>query len=179
MLSGTKTYLRILEETDLDRTLKWINDPDLMILMGVRGPRTAIMQKKWFEELNLDSTKIVFAICLKESNEHIGNASLYSIDPIHRNAGLSIFIFDKAYHHQGYGMDAIILLLEYAFDYLNLHRIYCKTRSDYKEAMNLYRKLGFCEEGILRQHEYNYGMFVDKIFMGLLKTEFRKNNQID
>lgn len=174
MLSGTKTYIRIIEETDLDRTLKWINDPDLMILMGIRGPKTAMMQKKWFEELNRDSTKIVFAICLKDSNEHIGNVSLYSIDFIHRNAGLSIFIFDKTNHHHGYGTDALKLLLEYAFDYLNLHRIYCKTSSNYHEAIKIYQKLGFYEEGILREHEYNNGKYVDKIIMGLIANDFRK-----
>jgi RimJ/RimL family protein N-acetyltransferase len=176
MLTGNKMYLRILEETDLEKTLGWINDPDLMVLMGVRGPKTLMMQKRWFEELNKNSDKIIFAICIKESDEHIGNVSLYSIDLIHRNAGLSIFIFDKKFHHKGYGTEALILLLEYAFNYLNLHRVYCKTSSEYKEAMNIYRKLGFCEEGKLRQHEFHKGEYIDKIIMGLIKNDFKKDH---
>ena len=171
MLSDDLIYLRKLEESDLDRTWEWINDPDIFNAIGVHVPVSKAAQKRWFAELDASSLKIVFAICLKEQDKHIGNVSLDLIDYRHRNARLSIFVADPELRGGNVGTRAIRLLIEYAFDFLNLHRLYCKTTAGNEKILNFYKKLGFKIEGQLREHEYIKGQYVDKVMLGLLKDD--------
>ena len=172
MLYGSKVFLRRLQSTDLGRTLDWINNPEIMVIMGVRGPRTAEMQQQWFEQANSDPSKIVFAICAVESGEHIGNISLDLIDFINRNARLAIFIGDETMRGRGFGFEATRLAVEYCFFYLNMHKVYVKANQDYLAAIKIYRELGFSEEGLFREHEYREGKYIDKICLGLLRKDY-------
>lgn len=172
LLVGTKVYLRCLQKKDLERTLSWINDPDIMDNIGVRGPRTHEQQLRWFESLQDDNTKIVFSICIRDNDTHIGNVALDQIDTINRNCRLSIFIGNIQQRGNGYGFEATKLAIEYGFFYLNLHKIYCKTNATNEAALRMYKKLGFKQEGLLRKHEYKQGEYVDKIMFGLLKADY-------
>lgn len=173
MLESRRLYLRRLERTDLERSLKWINTPEIMIMMGSRGPRTAFHQEKWFESVATSQTNIVLALCQKEDHRHIGNLSLFNIDYIDRNAGMTIFIADSELRGKKYGPEATWLLLEYAFDYLNLNKVYAKT--DNPGAARMYEKLGFIKEGVLRQQSFQDGEYVDKIAYGILRSEFDRS----
>lgn len=172
LLYGSKVFLRRLQSSDLGRTLDWVNDPEIMVIMGVRGPRTQEMQQQWFDKVSLDHGEIVFAICVLESGEHIGNVSLDLIDPINRNARFAIFIGDNNMRGKAYGFEATKLAVEYGFFYLNLHKIYVKASQDYVAAIKIYKRLGFNEEGLLKEHEYREGNYVDKVCLGLLRKDF-------
>jgi [ribosomal protein S5]-alanine N-acetyltransferase len=101
MIKGEKLILRRLQRDDLNKVLDWVNDPELFITMGIFGPRTENEQNDWYERISRSTTNIVFALCLKESNEHIGNVSLFDIDYKNRNCGLTIFIANKGYQGMG------------------------------------------------------------------------------
>jgi len=176
MLADDLVYLRKLEESDLERTWKWVNDPDIFFAIGVHAPITKTAQKRWFDELDRSNSKIVFAICLHEGNKHVGNVSLDLIDYRHRNARLSIFVADPALRGQGIGSRAMRLLIEYAFDFLNLHHLYCKTTAGKATVLDFYQKLGFKIEGRLREHEYIQGRYVDKIMLGLIRKDLTESS---
>ena len=171
MLSDDMIYLRKLEESDLDRTWKWINDPDIFNAIGSHVPISRTAQRRWFNDLDASSTKIVFAICLKEDDKHIGNVSLDLIDYRHRNARLSIFVADPKLRGNNIGTRAMKLLIQYAFTFLNLHRLYCKTTAGNEKVLAFYKKLGFQAEGQLREHEFIQGRYVDKIMLGLVRED--------
>lgn len=172
LLRGRNVYLRRLEPTDLEQTLQWVNEPEIFVLMGVFGPRTSVAQQRWYEEVSLSQTNLVFAVCLQDGDEHIGNASIFDIDLRNRNAGLTVALPDRAHQGKGLGREAVDLLCCYGFDYLNLHRIYCKT--DNVHAGKMYERLGFVCEGVLRQQTFRFGEFVDKVMYGVLQNEFRE-----
>ncbi|WP_263771527.1 GNAT family N-acetyltransferase [Propionivibrio soli] len=174
MLSDEVIYLRKLEASDLDRTWTWINDPDVYLKIGSQVPVSRTAQLKWFERTDQSSEKIIFAVCLREGNVHVGNVSLDCIEPRHRTARLSVFIGDSAQRGRSLGSRAIRLLAEYAFGFLNLNRIWCKTTAGDEQVARFYQKLGFTHEGIMRQHEYVDGRYVDKVIYGLLRDEFGK-----
>lgn len=174
MLYDDVVYLRKLEETDLDQTWDWMRDSEAFITMGVLGPITKTSQLRWFAELDRSSTKIVFVICLRSENTHVGNVSLDMIDYRHRNARVAICVPDPALHGRGVGSHALRLLMEYAFDYLNLHRLYCKTAAGNDAILRFYQRLGFEVEGCLREHEYVRGRYVDKIMMAVIREEHSK-----
>ena len=171
MLSDDLIYLRKLEETDLDQTWNWIYEPEIYNAIGFQVPISKTEQRRWFDDMEKNRSKIVFAICFKENSEHIGNVSIDLIDFRHRNARISIFLADHDKRGCGFGTRAIKLLITYAFDYLNLHRIYCKANAGEIMVLNFYKKVGFKEEGKLREHEYVVGKYTDKILLGLLKNE--------
>jgi UDP-4-amino-4,6-dideoxy-N-acetyl-beta-L-altrosamine N-acetyltransferase len=177
MLADDMIYLRKLEEADLDRTWHWINQPDIYTAMGTLVPISKTAQKRWFEELDSSNAKIVFAICLHDGDQHVGNVSLDLIDYRHRNARLAIFIADADLRDQGIGTRAMHLLIEYAFDLLNLHRLYCKTTAGNPAVLEFYRRLGFRMEGQLREHEYVEGRYVDKIMLGLLRGDVAQSDE--
>jgi RimJ/RimL family protein N-acetyltransferase len=170
---GEQIYLRILEKSDIYNTQKWMNDPEMSNVMGYLPNKPLLQQEQWYESILNDSTRDIFAICLIDNDEHIGNAALGKIDFISRNASLSIFIFDTENRGMGNGTEAIILLLDYAFNRVNLHRVYLRTSPHFIEAISVYRKLGFKEEGRLREHYFSNGNYQDKILFGILREEFR------
>jgi len=173
MLSDDLIYLRKLDKSDLDRTWEWINKPDVFWKIGVNVPVSKSAQQQWFEQVDCRADKIIFAICFRAEDWHVGNISLDMIDFRHRNARLSIFIGDSAQRGKGIGSRAISLLARYAFDFLNLHRIWCKTSAQDSELLRFYQRMGFRVEGRLRHHEFIDGQYVDKTILGILREEFK------
>lgn len=173
---GKKIYLRILEREDIPLTQKWINDPEISRAMGYLPTKSLANQERWFDLQTNDQSSYVFAVCLKENEQHIGNVALGRIDNISRNASFSIFIFDGQHRNQGYGTEATILCLEFAFDRLNLHKVYLRTSPTSAAAISMYGKVGFQEEGVQREQNFNNGAYEDKILFGILRSEFKKSN---
>lgn len=173
MLYGKNCYIRVLEQEDLHNTHKWLNTIEIMEAISINKPTSKLKQSKWFDNLINDNSKIVFAICLKDSDDHIGNTSLGEIDYINRNARFSIFIHYGSVRGKGIGTEATCLTLYYGFNYLNLHKIYLKTTSDNAGAIKMYDKIGFEQEGVLKEHEFKNGKYVDKILYGILKNNFK------
>jgi RimJ/RimL family protein N-acetyltransferase len=172
MLSDEIIYLRRLEAADLERTWAWINDPDIYLKIGSQIPVSKTAQQKWFEEIDRSKEKIILAICLKEGSVHVGNVSLDRIETRHRTARLSIFLGDPAQRGRSIGTRSIKILADYAFNFLNLNKIWCKATAGDDKIEQFYEGLGFKIEGIFRQHEFIEGRYVDKLIFGLLKDEF-------
>lgn len=171
-MKGDKVYIRILEKTDIEKTQKWINDPFISDIMGYLPVLSYANQIDWYEKIKNDKTRFVFAICRVENDEHIGNFGLGKIDYLNRHCMLNIFIADKNYRSEGYGVEALLLGLQFAFNRLNMNKVYLQTSERFVEAKNLYHKVGFQQEGILRQHYYSNGLYEDKIIFSILKSEF-------
>lgn len=172
LLHGSRIVLRRLEESDLGRCEQWINMPEIYTIMGVFGPRTAAEQLAWYKSIAQSRTNLVFAICLAKDGTHIGNLSLFDVNYMHRNAGVTVFIADEAHRSGGLGVEAVSLACEYAFDYLNMHKLHAKT--DNPVAGKLYLRLGFQQEGLLRQQSYYNGRYVDKVLYGALREDFKR-----
>lgn len=177
MFKGSSVYIRILEEEDIRRTHRWINTEEIINIMGFHYPKCYTNQIDWFNNsVKNNNSKFIFVICLKETDEHIGNVALGNIDYINRNAMLSIFIYEEKHRGKSYGQQAVYLILKFAFKNLNLHKVYLRTTSTYSYAINFYKQLGFKEEGYFKEHEYKDGIYVDKIYLGILKADFLKYN---
>ena len=102
----------------------------------------------------------------------IGTVSLENINHINRCATLGIFIGDKEFRSKGYGTEAIRLILEYGFKYLNLHSIRLDLLSANKRAHKCYLKCGFKDTGTSREEIFLNGKYYDKLHMDILENEF-------
>jgi RimJ/RimL family protein N-acetyltransferase len=162
-------YLRSLELSDLERTWKWHNDPALYeMLVSPFRYVSLVAEEEWLrQKLAYSQSEFQLAICMKETDQHIGDIHLRNIDWISRHAEVGIFIAEVEHWSKGYGQEAMGLILRHAFNDLGLQRVYLTVLDDNHRAISAYEKCGFVVEGRLRHHVYKRGQFKDLIFMGI------------
>jgi RimJ/RimL family protein N-acetyltransferase len=170
---GERIYLRPLDEADLDRCLRWINDPEVLVTLGRRQPTGRAAEKEWLQEQYKSDKHMNLAIVLKDGDRHIGNCGFNEIDYINRSAVFGILIGEKDTWGQGYGPEAARIILEYGFEELGLHRIGLDVYSHNARAIRAYEKAGFIREGTLRESYYRNGVYHDTIVMSVLESEWR------
>jgi RimJ/RimL family protein N-acetyltransferase len=176
-VDGKIVRLRPLQRGDYKFSLDWRNDPEIREnILGYRLPVTEVMEQDWVDKVLNDQgrTRIVVAIEEKLEQALVGFAYLNDIDWISRHAEFGILIGDRRNHRKGLGREACRLMVAYAFDVLNLHKIVLRVVSYNQPAIDLYRTFGFVQEGVQREQVALSGRYHDLIFMGLLQDEFKK-----
>lgn len=106
----------------------------------------------------------------------VGTIALLGSDPMkahHRNTSVAVSIASP-YQGQGYGSEAIIWALEWAFQHANMHRVSIGAFSWNEGAVKLYQRLGFIVEGRTREAAWYDGRYRDTIEMGMLRDEWRE-----
>jgi RimJ/RimL family protein N-acetyltransferase len=178
MLTGSLIRLRAVEMDDLDRYLAWINDAEVVQYLATAAPHpvSRVQEEEWIKQAvtHTRPPEITYAIETLEGARHIGSVSLHRVGHPARHASLGIMIGDKTYWSRGFGTDAVLTMLRYAFEELNLNRVSLEVHDFNARAIACYRKCGFIEEGRLRQDRYRNGQYGDTIVMGVLREEFRK-----
>jgi diamine N-acetyltransferase len=170
---GECVYLRPLEKDDLAHVRRWSNDPEIRRLTGEVRPMTQAGAEAFWEKVQNDQDRIWFAVVLKENDQLIGEAGLLRMFPAWRTTDLSIILGEKQAWGQGYGTEAITLLLDYAFGYLNFHRVAIGVVAFNHAALSFYKKIGFKQEGVQRDGYYHDHQYHDFIMMSILEDEFR------
>ena len=171
--SKIRVYLRAFELEDYKTTLSWREDDD--ILKGIVGKKYFVSseyEKKWIHEAMLDKKSLKLAVCLKNTNEHIGNVYLNSIDYMNRNCEYGIIIGDKNYWGKGLGSEATLLMLHHAFYELGMIRVYSKQLLSNHSSIRLHDKCGFKNEGILRKAVFKNGEYQDLNLMSILRDDY-------
>lgn len=107
-----------------------------------------------------------------EDGKHIGWVDIKNIDKLNKHGELGIAIGDKEYWGKGYGLSAMKEMLHYGFTKLGLNKIWLRVEVDNEKAIQSYKRMGYVEEGILRQDRLREGEFVDRLRMSILKDEF-------
>ena len=173
MLEGTLVRLRPLEPADLEREYRWINDREVTRYLAARYPIAMEQEERWLRELPAnDFTHGVRLAIETKDGVHIGNLDLHQPNVEDRKAGLGIMIGDKDYWSNGYGTDAIVTLLRFGFEQMNLHRVWLHVFEFNERAIACYKKCGFQIEGRLREHRYSEGRYWDVFVMAILRDEF-------
>ncbi len=110
---------------------------------------------------------VTFALRAIDDDRLVGMTRLYDIQSHHRTAVLGLGIGRESEWGKGFGTDASKVTIRYGFQELNLYRIWLDVFGYNERAQALYRKLGFTEEGRLREHFERNGRRHDVILMGL------------
>jgi RimJ/RimL family protein N-acetyltransferase len=173
--AGKLVYLRPLEPQDLEGDyLAWINDPEVTHYTEVGTfPSTRRDLEEFYESTKASKSQVLLAIIDRQSHRHIGNVKLGPIHWVHRKATFGILIGDKNCWGGGIGEEATRLAVEYAFQRLNLNRVDLGVFAGHEAAVRCYEKVGFKLEGRFRQDLFSGGEFRDRLWMGLLRSEYR------
>jgi diamine N-acetyltransferase len=172
-LSGRNVYLRPLEKEDLGLLRQWANDPEIRGLTGEVSPTGSGSLEDFFQKAQADSSRVWFAIVVRNDHRVIGECGLLRMFPAWRTTDLSIILGDKMAWGKGYGTEAIHLLLDYAFGYLNFHRVAIGVVGSNDRALRFYTKAGFKREGVQRDGYYYNHAYQDFVMMSILEDEFR------
>lgn len=172
-----RVRLRALEQHDSEKCYKWFNDVEVTRHMLVKGPVSLPQEQQWIKSvsedtvLNTSRPQFVFAIEAQTEGKqtHIGNIGLHGIDYCNQHASLGMCIGEKEYWGKHYGREALLLLIRFAFDELNLHRVELEVFSENERAIRCYKACGFETEGIRRHAYWKRGQWCDVIMMSILK----------
>lgn len=172
-IDGKKICLRQYEAKDIDVWYNWFNDAEVVKFMDQRRwPNTKEKQKRYLEAMTASRTDMQLAIIYKADDQLIGTVGLHGIDPINRNADISVIIGDKNYWGRGLAKEAVGLLINHVFGMLNLHKLTAGFIDGNVSSKRLFESFGFKKEAHLREQVYLDGKYRDIIRMGLLKKNY-------
>ncbi len=174
-LIGKRIYLSPMSLEDADTYTRWMND--LRVTDGLGRSSNLVnfeSEKKWILE---NANDYQFAIVRDDNDMVIGNCGIHKIEQRNQSAEIGICIGEESHRNQGYGGEALNLLLDYAFDYLNLNNIMLKAFSFNTAAIRCYEKIGFKEIGRRRKACFVKGEFWDDVYMDILRDEYRASKE--
>lgn len=172
--ANPRTYLfRLMREDDLEWARILHNDPDVLSMLKDPHEVTPEMQKIWYQSLQASQTsKRIVVECNKE---RIGLIRLDDIDTHNHTIAVGLDIY-RNHRGKGHATQIYAVILDYCFETCGMHRCWLDVVCYNTIAYNLYRKLGFREEGRARERIYRFSAYHDYILMGMLKDEYHNSS---
>ena len=170
-LKGPRVTLRPLLREDIPLLMRYMNDPDVLHFLGSNSPKMEADEMEWFDGLHKrKQTDIVLSVV---ADDHmIGVMGIHGMNWVHRFATTGAAIGDKAYWGRGYGSEAKILLLKFAFDTLNLRKICSNVIAFNERSLNYSLKCGYKEEGRRKDHFFRQGRYWDEIQLAIFREDW-------
>ena len=169
---GPRLRLELLSERHLTlRYVDWLNDPEVCQFNRHGSGYTLEKAKSYYDSVRDSTDTVVFAICLKESGEHLGNISLNDIDWAQKSSEISILIGEKKHWGKGFGDEAIRLMIDFALKTLKLKRVWIGMTVNNTGMIRIAEKMGFQHERILKKAFKKNGQEWDVTEWGLRNPE--------
>jgi RimJ/RimL family protein N-acetyltransferase len=171
---GERIYLREVRREDVNENYyKWMNDSEITRYTESRFyPYSTEQLLAYVASLDGKRDAVFLAIIAKGSGQqHIGNIKLGGIDWIHRRGDIGVIIGEKSVWGRGYASEAIALLSDYAFNKLNLHKVWAGCYANNPGSVKAFKNAGFEEEGVQKKHYFSEGEYIDLVLLGKIKKE--------
>ncbi|WP_413758846.1 GNAT family N-acetyltransferase [Streptomyces sp. MMBL 11-3] len=174
MVLGDTVRLRALEPSEADALWRWNHDPEVMRWMSDGYAQSLAHAHKGLEERPRNAYgDVLFGIEVLADGKLVGLVRLRDAEPETGRAELDIYLGEKEYWGRGHATDAMRTMCRYGFEKMRLHKIALTVVTENHAAHHVYRKVGFVEEGRLRQEFRRDGRWYDMFTMGLLEGELR------
>ncbi len=170
ILKGKHSYLRALEPEDLQFLFSSENDESFWEISNTQTPYSKYILKKYIENSHQDiyeAKQFRFVICNQEDNP-VGMIDLFDFEPQHRRVGVGLLLIGEQ-QGKGYGQEALEIIINYAFTYLNVHQIYANITSENKISIGLFEKFKFKKTGVKKEWIYSNSSFKDELLYQLIK----------
>lgn len=170
-LAGQNITLRAIEPSDIDSLYSWENDTANWNVSNTQTPFSRFVLEQYITSAHEDiytAKQLRLIICDKE-NKSVGSIDLFDFDPNHLRAGVGILIADKSDRRKGYASEALELLINYCFEVLNLHQLFCNITSDNESSILLFQKHGFQITGIKKQWIRSGSGYKDELLLQLIR----------
>ena len=170
MLCGKTVILRVVEEQDIEMIRQWRTSTEIRKNFGDTLPYSAIQQRKWFEKISVDNSQFFFIA--EFNNRAFGVLNIQNIDMKNGIATIGWYFIDREVNSI-HILQAVALLIDYAFDELNIRKLYSDVLETNTKALTFNKKIGFIIEGIRKKHIFHSGKYIDLILVGLFKDDYK------
>jgi len=172
-LIGRTCYLSPVSKESAESWTRWDNDLEVGIPLGSEPYTPTTLESTQENIESIIKEKIHgFDILEMDTDQLIGRCFLGSVDPVNRSARLGIVIGEKTHWDRGFGTEAIQLLLDYAFNILNLNSVNLGTYSFNERAIACYKKVGFKVIGRRREARIIGDKKYDALMLDILASEY-------
>jgi RimJ/RimL family protein N-acetyltransferase len=168
--------LRPLALDDIDHVMGWVNDPDIVGNFAAFSgePFTREQELAYLTKLIASPNERVFSV-ETDDGAYLGQVGVHQIHWPSRVARLACIIGSRAHMGKGYGTAAIGALLDRVFHGdLDLHKVWLMIFATNTRSHGIYKRIGFVDEGLLREEYHHRDGWHDMIRMGLLAREWQK-----
>lgn len=173
LFTGTLIRLCAPRPEDSIAFSRWTHDPDYIRQVDTDYARPFTIQQMEEQMKPSGGNTVYFHLRTLADDTFIGFVVLHSIEWNNQSALMAIGIGEAAYRGKGYGGDALRLILNYAFQELNLYRVGLDVIASNERAVHAYEKAGFRHEGACRGAVCRDGKRIDRMIMGILRDEWK------
>jgi RimJ/RimL family protein N-acetyltransferase len=173
-IDRSSVTLRPLAEADVDAIMTWVNDPQIVgsIASFSGEPFTREQELAYVRRMMASEDDRVFSIVRAADGGYLGQVGLHQIHRRSRVARLACIIGSRSEMGRGYGTAAVARILDHAFGHEELHKVWLMIFSTNQRSRRVYERLGFQEEGVLREEYFHEGTWHDMARMSLLGREW-------
>jgi RimJ/RimL family protein N-acetyltransferase len=166
--------LRPLAESDVDHIMTWVNDPEIVgNLAAFAGePFTRDDELAWIRRTIASTADVVFSVIDAETDAYLGQIGIHQIHARSQVGRLGIVIASRDDMGKGHGSAAIRAVLDHAFGRLRLHKLWVMMFARNTRTRGICQRIGFVEEGVLREEYFHDGQWHDMVRLSLLQREW-------
>jgi len=171
-LENNIVRLRQLEPEDLDILYVWENDIDVWSVSNTVAPYSRFVLKQYLENSHkeiFETGELRLIIEDKTTNLPIGTVDLFEFDPINSRVGTGVFIYSETNRRQGFATASLNLLIDYCFNILQLHQVYCNVDENNTKSIKMLTNLDFEIAGVKKQWRKTSEGWQDEILMQKIK----------
>lgn len=171
-LVGERIYLSPMNVEDAEQYVEWFSDFRTSDGVGKSDELMTVEAERAWLANSTNDHEMNFSIVSLENDELLGSCGYMNMDRKDRRCEVGIFIGKEENRNHGYGTEALQLLLDFCFNYHNMHNVHLCVRSFNERAIRCYKKVGFKEYGRRRESFFLNGKYYDHVFMDILDSEF-------
>lgn len=173
-MTGEKVFLRPVEFNDVDILQNIENDPDLWQVSDTLTPFSRFAIEQYVIEASTHDIytlkQLRLMIAETQSKQVVGTIDLFDFNPTHKRAGIGILIICE-HRNKAYASEALSQLIQYAFNTLQLHQLYCTITPDNTASLQLFKKHGFIQTGTHKSWRLIDNQWHDELFFQLLNSK--------
>lgn len=172
-LKGDYIYLRALEPEDLEFIYTIENDENVWEVSNTQTPYSKFLIRQYLENAHQDiyeAKQLRLAICKNDTAEAIGLIDLFDFDPKNRRAGIGIVIQNENDRKNGFGKEALALLIEYSFKQLQLHQLFANISVENIPSISLFSTFGFEKIGVKKDWNFSNNFYQDEAVFQLISN---------
>lgn len=166
--------LHPLAETDVDSIMTWVNQSEVVgnIAAFAGPPMSRDDELAWIRRTLTSPSDRVWSVLESATGRYLGQVGIHQIHARSRVGRVACVIAARADHGKGFGSAAVRALADRGFGELGLHKLWLMVFRHNERGRRLYGRIGFVEEGVLREEYFHEGAWHDMVRLGMLAREW-------
>ena len=164
-----------IRKEHLEIMRNWRNSKEVKTHMYTDTCITPQQQEKWYKNIKARNDERHWVIT--SNGDPVGVVNLKDIDFHHKTAEWAFYIGNTEHRNTGAATLIEYKLLEYVFLEMKLHKLNCAVLDFNNKVINMHKKFGFQQEGVVRENILKNNRYVSVILLGILDREWRKKRE--